>query len=86
MKTIALAYGDKFSIDAHYTIEESNELREFNGNVSQFDYVTIEIQKITMGFIGLPEIDITKLLTKEHIGVIVEQIHNWIESENNFGN
>ena len=85
MKTIALAYGDKFSIDAHYTIEESNELREFNGNVSQFYYVTIEIQKITMGFIGLPEVDITKLLTKEHIGVIVEQIHSWVESENNFG-
>jgi hypothetical protein len=76
MKTIALAYGDKFSIDAHYTIEESNELREFNGSVSQFDYVSIEVQKITMGFIGLPEIDITELLTKEHIEVIVEQIHN----------
>ena len=79
MKTIALAYGDKFSIDAHYTAEESNELREFNGNVSQFDYVTIEVQKITIGFIGLPDIDITKLFTKEHIGVIVEQIHNSIE-------
>jgi hypothetical protein len=76
MKTIALAYGDKFSVDAHYTIEESNELREFNGHVSQFDYVTIEVQKITMGFIGLPDIDVTKLFTKEHIGVIVEQIHN----------
>lgn len=75
MKTIALAYGDKFSIDAHYTIEESNELREFNGNISQFDYVTIEVQKVTIGFIGLPEIDITKLFTKEHTGVIVEQIH-----------
>lgn len=79
MKTIALAYGDKFSVDAHYTIEESNELREFNGSVSQFDYVTIEVQKITIGFIGLPDIDITKLFTKEHIGLIVEQIHNSIE-------
>jgi hypothetical protein len=79
MKTIALAYGDKFSIDAHYTIEESNELREFNGNVSQFDYVSIEVQKITMGFIGLPEIDITKLFTKEHMGIIVEQIHKYHE-------
>jgi hypothetical protein len=85
MKTIALAYGDKFSIDAHYTIEESNELREFNGNVSQFDYVSIEVQKITMGFIGLPDIDVTELFTKEHIGVIANQIHSWIESENNFG-
>lgn len=75
MKKIALAYGDKFSVDAHYTIEESNELREFNGNISQFDYVTIEVQKITIGFIGLPDVDITKLFTKEHIGVVVEQIH-----------
>jgi hypothetical protein len=79
MKTIALAYGDKFSVDAHYTAEESNELREFNGHVSQFDYITIEVQRVTMGFIGLPDVDITKLLTKEHIGVIVEQIHNSIE-------
>jgi len=85
MKKIALAYGDKFSVDAYYTIEESNELREFNGNISQFNYVTIEVQKIAIGFIGLPDVDITKLFTKEHMGIVVEQIHNWIESENNFG-
>lgn len=76
MKTIALAYGDKFSVDAHYTIQESNELIEYNGHFSQIDYVNIEVQKITIGFIGLPDIDITKLFTKEHIRVVIEQIHN----------
>jgi len=76
MKKIALAYGDKFSVDAHYTTEESNELIEYNGHFSQIDYVNIEVQKITIGFIGLPDIDITKLFTKEHIRVVIEQIHN----------
>ncbi len=79
MKTMALAYGDKFSIDAHYTIEESKELMEFNGSFSQIDYVNIEVEKIVVSFIGLPDIDITKLFTKEHMGIVVEQIHKYHE-------
>jgi hypothetical protein len=79
MKRMALAYGDKFSIDAYYTIEESKELREFNGQFSQIDYVNIEVEKIIVSFIGLPDIDITKLFTKEHMGIIVEQIHKYHE-------
>lgn len=82
---IALAYGDKFSVDAEYSSEESKELVEFNGKITQRDYIQIDISKVTIGFIGLPEIDITKLLTDEHIAILENQIHSWIESENNFG-
>ena len=82
---LALAYGDKFSVDAEYGTEESKELVEFNGNITQRDYIQIDISKVTISFIGLPEVDITKLLTDEHITMLERQIHNWIESENSFG-
>lgn len=82
---LALAYGDKFSVDAEYGTEESKELVEFNGSITQRDYIQIDISKVIVSFIGLPEIDITKLFTDEHIKVLEHQIHNCIESENNFG-
>lgn len=82
---IALAYGDKFSIDAEYSYDDGYELVEQNGKIVQHDYHVIIIEKVTISFIGLPEVDITKLLTDEHIAVLENQIHNWIESENNFG-
>lgn len=82
---IALAYGDKFSVDAEYSKEESKELVEFNGHITQRDYIQIDISKVTISFIGLPDIDITKLFTDEHTRILERQIQNWIESENNFG-
>lgn len=82
---LELAYGDKFSVGAEYDKEETKELVEFNGSITQRDYIQIDINKVTISFIGLPEIDITKLFTDEHIAVLENQIHNWIESENNFG-
>lgn len=82
---IALAYGDKFSVDAEYTAEESKELVEVNSGIIQRDYVSIDVHKVIISFIGLPEIDITKLFTDEHIRILETQIHNQLESENNFG-
>lgn len=82
---IALAYGDKFSVDAEYSTEESKELVEFNGHITQKDYIQIDISKIIISFIGLPEVDITKLFTDEHIRILETQIHNEIDFQNNFG-
>lgn len=82
---IALAYGDKFSVDAEYTAEESKELVEVNERIIQRDYISIDVHKVIVSFIGLPEVDITKLFTDEHIAVIEAQIYNESQSENNFG-
>ena len=82
---IALAYGDKFSVDAEYSYDGGYELVEQNGKIVQHDYHVIEIEKVIVSFIGLPEVDITKLFTDEHITFMENQIHNWIESENSFG-
>jgi hypothetical protein len=82
---IALAYGDKFSVDAEYSYDDGYELVEQNGKIVQHDYHVIIIEKVTISFIGLPEADITKLLTDEHIRVLESQIHDEIELQNNFG-
>lgn len=82
---LALAYGDKFSVDAEYSYDDGYELVEQNGKIVQHDYHVIQIDKVIISFIGLPEVDITKLFTDEHIAVLENQIHSWIESENNFG-
>lgn len=82
---LALAYGDKFSVDAEYSYDDGYELVEQNGKIVQHDYHVIIIEKVTISFIGLPEVDITKLLTDEHIRVMETQIHNQLESENSFG-
>ena len=82
---IALAYGEKFSVDAEYTTEESKDLVEVNERIVQQDYIQIEIQKVIVSFIGLPEVDITKLLTDEHITMLENQIHSEIEFQNKFG-
>lgn len=82
---IALAYGEKFSVDAEYTAEESSELVEVNSGIVQRDYVSIDVHKVIVSFIGLPEIEITKLFTDEHIAILENQIYNQLDSENNFG-
>ena len=82
---IALAYGDKFSVDAEYTAEESKELVEVNSGIIQRDYISIDVHKVIVSFIGLPEIEITKMLTDEHIAILENQIYSQLESENNFG-
>lgn len=76
---IALAYGDKFSVDAEYSYDEGYELIEQNGKIVQHDYHVIEIEKVIVSFIGLTEIDITKQLTREHINALTSQIQNEIE-------
>lgn len=77
---IALAYGDKFSVDADYSAKESFDLVEYNGKIVQQDYINIDIEKVVISFIGLPEIDITKKFTREYIDVLTYQIQKEIES------
>ena len=73
MKIMALAYGDKFSIDAHYEIEKSLDSVEPNGMLQES--IRIEIEKIVISFEGLSDIDITEIFTTGQMFVLIEQIY-----------
>ena len=73
MKIMALAYGDKFSIDAHYEIEKSLDSVEPNGMLQES--IRIEIEKIVISFEGLSDIDITEIFTTSQMFVLIEQIY-----------
>jgi hypothetical protein len=73
MKIMALAYGDKFSIDAHYDVDKSIEVAEHDGALQE--NVLIQIEKIVISFEGLSDIDITEIFTTSQMFVLIEQIY-----------
>lgn len=73
MKSMTLADGDAFTLDAYYTIDTGKIITDF----MECDLVIVDIHKIRISFADAGTIDILTIFSDEQLEVFREQIIYW---------